>query len=59
MPRPKKILRSHPNTISIPEDLQAKLELHLYSDLEGRVPFGAKQKFFIQLLTEFFSAQEK
>lgn len=40
--------------IRIPEDLRAKLELHLWSDLEGRVPLGGYSKFFIERLKEYF-----
>lgn len=39
----------------IPEDLRAKLDLHLYSELEGRIPIGAYARFFEQLLKDYFS----
>lgn len=51
----------HPNiirpiklTTTLPEDIRAKLDLHLYSDVEGRVPNGAIQKFLIARIQEFF-----
>lgn len=41
----------------IAEDLRAKIDLHLYSSLEGRVPVGAYRQFFEQLIKEYFSRQ--
>lgn len=43
---------------TIPEDLWTKLTLHLYSDVEGRVPKGAYQQFIIQRINEFFQRRE-
>jgi hypothetical protein len=40
---------------SIPEDLRAKLDLHLMSPLEGRVPKGAYQAFILELMRDFFA----
>jgi hypothetical protein len=54
MPRPKKTIRTIFKNIALPEDLVARLELELYSDVEGRVPFGAQQEFFTKLLREHF-----
>ena len=34
----------------VPEDLRARLDLLLFSDLEGRVPFGAYTNFYSELL---------
>lgn len=55
MPRPLKTIRTVNKNIALPEDLVAQLELHLYSELEGRIPFGAQQEFFTTLLQNFFS----
>ena len=55
MARPKKTTRTIFKNIGIPEDLVARLELHLYSDLEGRIPQGAQQEFFTKLLRDYFS----
>jgi hypothetical protein len=41
--------------LSLPEDVRTRLDLLLHSDLEGRVPKGAYQRFFIDRITEFFS----
>ena len=55
----------HPNPVppkllnlSLPEDLHATLTLHLYSDLEGRVPHGAYSKFFAERIREFLGRRE-
>lgn len=42
----------------LPEDLHAQLTLHLFSELEGRVPYGAWTRFFVGLVREFFSSRE-
>lgn len=58
MPRPARTLRTVQKNIALPEDLAAKLELHLYSEVEGRVPFGAQSAFFSQLLTDYFNQKQ-
>lgn len=45
MPRPRKAIRPVEKNISLPEDLVARVDLELYSDLEGKVPFGAWQRY--------------
>ncbi len=42
----------------MPEDLHTRLTLHLFSDLEQRVPYGAWTRFFTGLVREFFSSRE-
>lgn len=54
MARPKKTIRSVPMNICLPEDLAAKVELSLFSEVEGKVPFGAKQEFFSKLVRDHF-----
>lgn len=51
MPRPRFVVRPIEKNISLPEDLVAKVDLVLYSDLEGKVPFGA-WKLYVQGLIE-------
>ena len=41
------------------EEDAARLELHLYSEAEQRIPYAARQKFFTQLLREFFEKRLK
>ena len=52
MPRPKRTIRPVEKHISIPEDIVTKIELELWSDLEGRVPFGAWSQLVVGLLEE-------
>lgn len=55
MPRRPNIIRPSKLTTVLPEDIRAKLDLHLWSELEGRVPQGAYQKFLVERIQEFFS----
>lgn len=58
MRRPN-ILRPTKLNLAIPEDIRAKLDLHLWSEVEGRIPKGAYSKLIIQLLTDYLSKREK
>ena len=57
MKRPK-IIRPTKLTLMLPEDIRAKLDLHLFSQVENRVPMGAYQRFFIERIQEFFSSAQ-
>lgn len=57
--KPPKILRPIRLSTTIPEDVRAKLDLYLYSEVEGRVPFGAYQKFIVERTQEFFAERRK
>ena len=59
MGRPKQVQQTISKNIALPLHLAARLELELYSDLEEKIPFGAQQKFFTQLLTKYFDEQDK
>ena len=50
MPRPRKIIRPVEKRVSLPETLVAKVDLLLFSELEGRVPFGAWQGYLVRLI---------
>ena len=52
MPRPRKAVRSIEKNISIPEDVVARIDLELWSELEEKVPFGAWQRLVTGLLRE-------
>lgn len=52
--RPPNVMRPVQLTTNIPEDLRAKLDLHLFSQLEGRVPHGAYSRFLAERIREFF-----
>lgn len=43
--------------LKLPESLRTKLDLLLFSELEGRVPQGKYQEFFIERLNEFFTSK--
>jgi hypothetical protein len=57
MARQPSIIRQQKINLSLPEDIYARLNLHLYSDIEGCVPRGAYQKFFIERIQEYFSKE--
>lgn len=52
MARPRKAIRPVEKTVSLPEDLVARVELELYSEVEGKVPFGAWQKYLERLIRD-------
>jgi len=54
MPRPRNLEPSIPLKLKLPESVRVRLDLHLFSPLEGRVPQGRYQEFFIDRIKEFF-----
>ena len=50
MARPKKTDRPIEKNISLPSSVVARVELELFSELEGRVPFGAWQRYIVGLI---------
>lgn len=58
MPRPRKTIRPVELHIKLPEDLVARLRLELFSEAEGRIPQGAYQALFEQLLRNHFKTTE-
>ncbi len=54
MSRRPNIVPSVQLCLKLPEDIKAKLDLYLFSELEGRVPKGKYQEFFIERIKEFF-----
>jgi hypothetical protein len=55
MPRTPNITRPSKLTLHLPEDIRAKLDLYLFSEIEGRIPYAAYQKFLIERINEFFT----
>lgn len=55
MSRPPNIFPSIPLTLKLPQDVYARLVNELYSPSQGRVPQGAYQKFFLNLLHQHWS----
>lgn len=58
MPAPRNAIPTIPLTTGLPEDLMDRLNLHLFSEVEGRVPKGAYKDFFAQRVREFFGTTE-
>lgn len=54
MPAKAKLDRSVYLRTGIPESLMAPLQLHLFSQMEGRIPKGAYQEFLSERIREFF-----
>jgi len=50
MPRPVKAIPTVSKHLRIREDLIAQVELMLFSDLEGKVPYGAFQEYIEGLI---------
>lgn len=47
MPRPRNIIRTIPVHLLMPEPLMARVYGRLVSDIEGKIPYGAQQTFFV------------
>jgi hypothetical protein len=54
MGRPRKTTPQIRVGFTLPQDLVARIDAHLTSDVEGRVPHGDKSKFFESLTREYF-----
>jgi hypothetical protein len=59
MPKPKNPIPSIQKNLSLPLDLVAKVDLELYSPLEGRVPHSAWARYVSQLIREDLRRREK
>lgn len=57
MPRPKLATPSIQLNVALPKPVFEQLSAHLYSELEGRVPYGAYSKFCAELITSYFRQQ--
>ena len=55
--RPPAITPSRSINTHLEENLMVRLDLFLWSDLEGKVPKGAYQRFFNERMREFFLTQ--
>ena len=58
MARPKKAIRPIEKTICLPEDLVAAVDLKLFSELEGKVPYGAWQRYVVGLIRDDLAKKE-
>tara|TARA_R110000868_G_scaffold51197_2_gene162658 strand:+ start:703 stop:984 length:282 start_codon:yes stop_codon:yes gene_type:complete len=57
MARPPNLIPSQYLNVALPEPLFARLSLHLYSELEGRVPLGSYSRFLQSLLRDYFDGR--
>ena len=55
MGRPRYIVPSQQLNLAVPSDLFARLSLHLYSELEQRIPHGAFSRFICEQIREHFA----
>ena len=58
MARPRKTDRPLEKNISLPQSLVVRVELELFSELEGKVPFGAWQRYIVRLIEADLATQE-
>jgi len=58
MAKPRLTIRPIEKTISIPETLVAQVDIHLYSQLEGRVPHGAWSRYIKRLIERDMEDQQ-
>jgi len=58
MPRNPDIIRPVSLHTTIPEDVWTQMTLHLYSEVEGRVPKGAYREFLTNLIRDYFNQKD-
>lgn len=58
MPRPKNLNPPVATEIHLPQALDARLRLTLYSEVEGRIPRGAISDFMTTLLQAYFDKRD-
>lgn len=59
MSRPRKAIRPVQKCVSLPETLIAQVDLELFSEVEGRVPFGAWQEYLMELIKADLTKRRK
>jgi len=59
MARPKKTDRPIEKNISLPQSVVVRVELELFSELEGKVPFGAWQRYIVRLVEADLARKER
>ena len=58
MARPRKTERPIEKNISLPQSIVVRVELELFSALEGKVPFGAWQRYIVRLVEADLARKE-
>lgn len=59
MARHKNPIPPASKNLQLPSDIVAKIDLELWSDLEGRVPHGAWSRLVTQLLQQHLDNQKE
>ena len=54
MGRKKKVIPTVEKKIQFDTDLCTRMELELFSDLEGKIPYGAQSEFINNLVREHY-----
>jgi hypothetical protein len=52
--RPSKTVKSVQMNVALPEDLATKVKLHLFSEVEGKIPHGKQAEFFTAAVSHYF-----
>ena len=58
MARPRNVVPTIAIEVTLPAELKTRLDFHLWSDFEQRIPFAAYQKFISTRIREFFATRE-
>ncbi len=58
MAKPKNVIPTIEKKLQISADLCTRMELDLFSDLEGKIPYGAQSEFVNKLLREHYKEQD-
>ena len=56
MPKPPNVVPTRAINVHLPADVAMQLTLHLFSELDGRVPQGAYARFLTPLIRGYFAA---
>ncbi len=59
MPRPPQAVKKVAVTLQLIPDLAAQLDLELYSEIDGRVPYGAREKVIAPLIQAWIAERQK
>lgn len=57
MSRRPNLIPSQPLNVALSLPLYTQLNAHLYSELEGRVPYGAPSRFVQELIRDYFNTR--
>ena len=55
MSKPRRLDRPVFLNISLPESVKGRLDLHLWSEVDSRVPHGAYSRWTVERVEEFFA----